>query len=69
MTYHAISYKEISFTFIRDVTNFNEVITQNLIGNYVTFPDCLHSAVPHFLIVWDLLHVMIGVFTCNSNTI
>jgi len=69
MTTHAISYKEISFTFIRDVTNFYEVITQNLIGNYVASPVCLHSAVPHFLMVRDLLHVLVGVFTCNSNTI
>ena len=69
MTYHAISYKENSFTFIRDVTNFYEVITQNLNGNYVASPDCLHSAVPHFLIIRDLLHVLVGVFTCNSNTI
>ncbi|MDD3064521.1 MAG: hypothetical protein PHX50_17180 [Massilibacteroides sp.] len=50
MTYHAISYKEITFTFIRDVTNFYGGITQNLIGNYVASPVCLHSAVPHFLI-------------------
>ena len=69
MTYHVISYKEISFTFIRDVTTFYEVITQNLIRNVITSPCRLNSAVPHFLMVRDLLHVLVGVFTCNSNTI
>jgi hypothetical protein len=69
MTYHTISFKEISYTFIRDVTNFYEVITQNLIGNYVASHIRFHSAVPHFLTDRDLLHVLVGVFTCNSNTI
>ena len=69
MTYHVIPYKEISFTFIRDVTTFYEVITQNLIRNVIASPCRLNLAVPHFLMVRDLLHVLVGVFTCNSNTI
>ena len=69
MTYHAIPYNGFPYTFIRDVTTFYEVITQNLIRNVIASPVCLHSAVPHFLMVRDLLHVLVGVFTCNSNTI
>jgi len=69
MTYHAISYKENFYAFIRDVTNFNEVITQNLIRNVIASPCRLNSAMPHFLMVRDLLHVLVGVISCNSNTI
>ena len=69
MTYHAIPYNEFSYTFIRDVTTFYEVITQNLIRNVIASPCRLNSAVPHFLMVRDLLHVLVGVNSCNSNTI
>ena len=46
MTYHAIPYNGFSYTFIRDVTTFYEVITQNLIRNVIASPCRLNSAVP-----------------------
>ena len=55
MTYYAIPYNGFSYTFIRGVTTFYEVITQNLIRSAITSPCRLNSAVPHFLMVRDFI--------------
>jgi len=63
MTYHAIPFKEISYTFIRDVTNSARWLHKSdwklrCISCMPTF------AVPHFLTDRDLLHVLVGILTC-----